>query len=1127
MIFRCDVSRGFFSPPEMQSRAAANEKSTVRAPRSLPRQKILSKAFSTSSLKFRPKKETQLVLPERVDRSRHLLTIWNASGDANLYLVTDTSLWTVPKQSKVAFAWEDGKWKRCPPPPPEESCSSSYSCSSSSDDSCDCPPGMPGPTGPAGESITGPTGPAGESITGPTGPSGPAGESITGPTGPSGESITGPTGPTGTSGESIIGPTGPSGESITGPTGPTGPSGESITGPTGPTGPSGESITGPTGPTGPSGESITGPTGPSGESITGPTGPAGATGPTGPDSVPVGNTIFVDTKFNSNPGEVEEQLRPYATLEDAAAAALPGFLIVVRPGIYKPLTNLAVEGVSWYFPAGVIVEAQAGPIFDTTGLIYTSITGDGVFRSTLEAPAASLFVLNGAEDIVTFQSADSAEGSAVEIGIASGKVNLHAKRLSSAGLLPALEILGGSGVIDVDLIENTNGVGLTARAVSVDNSASPTTGISFDITAERILSVAGEALYYNVTLVEDFDIGHVEASLIRSSANSATHLSGGVATIDIDTIESNGNAETILVDSLSGGLSATIRSALIFSTVDGATLVKNVSPGSILSIRTNSLGLGSFAVVETGVGALTNISFNEANGCRFSSSGEMTLNGGNVSFVTEDSALFFATAGGMLTFNGANVQALGDGMALVGAMINSTVNISASSILTTRTGVVSDNSDVRVKCNTFLSATLANIAFLETFVFDSRFTLEAGTLSVTTSTIPVMVQVSGKSVYTVNADVATINGLDVADSVYIDIIGDSICNYRTQQITFAGATLFRNSSDLTFGLSADIGTIVASPATLNSKLALVELLGKSKTLLEIGSLMALSLASLAVINLTGSASVNMVFQAVQLARNKEISTYIPFVHATEESSVQSDVRRFEGTAGQVVLIESAGQTDFMFGTVINQVASIEKTFCPSFHYTGKAAKALSTVNFDRYVGYDLVTGELSYDMAVFQVEAGKVNVKGMQLMSLTNIFPVVLLMGDADLTFDVARIDAGGDVTYVGEGSTARLYFNSELAESSRQLGIVNGGSVISYQGYSRVAGIFPSISFAAAVPLAGAITNTLTLANVSGGAPNSITVASGLLQVKNYGVLSMTNPLGAGISLMAGAFMIQTGSVI
>ncbi|TYC12251.1 collagen-like protein [Actinomadura syzygii] len=74
-----------------------------------------------------------------------------------------------------------------------------------------CPPGKPGPTGPAG--ATGPTGPEGQAgATGPTGPEGLTG--ATGPTGP--EGLTGATGATGPQG--LTGATG-----ATGPAGPTQP----------------------------------------------------------------------------------------------------------------------------------------------------------------------------------------------------------------------------------------------------------------------------------------------------------------------------------------------------------------------------------------------------------------------------------------------------------------------------------------------------------------------------------------------------------------------------------------------------------------------------------------------------------------------------------------------------------------------------------------------------------------------------------------------------------------------------------------------------------------------------------------------------------------------------------------
>ena len=151
--------------------------------------------------------------------------------------------------------------------------------------------------------------------------------------------IPGPQGPTG--------PTGPSGIGITGPTGPIGPSGIGITGPTGPTGPSGIGITGPTGPTGPSGIGITGPTGPIGPTGIGITGPTGSIEP---------NPYNLYVQSTALPGGDGSQEKPFQTIEEALAVALPNGIINVLQGVY-PITQQIVVSTS-----GLTIKGRAGSL---------------------------------------------------------------------------------------------------------------------------------------------------------------------------------------------------------------------------------------------------------------------------------------------------------------------------------------------------------------------------------------------------------------------------------------------------------------------------------------------------------------------------------------------------------------------------------------------------------------------------------------------------------------------------------------------------------------------------------------------------------------------------------------------
>ena len=99
----------------------------------------------------------------------------------------------------------------------------------------------------------------------------------------------------------------------------------------------------------------------------------GPRGPPGPTQLNVGNTVFVDSVFGDDgTGALQDEAKPFRTLEAVALAVLPGYLVVVRPGTYSVTANLAtVDNVSWYFPAETFVSTTV-TMFDTAGLSYFS-----------------------------------------------------------------------------------------------------------------------------------------------------------------------------------------------------------------------------------------------------------------------------------------------------------------------------------------------------------------------------------------------------------------------------------------------------------------------------------------------------------------------------------------------------------------------------------------------------------------------------------------------------------------------------------------------------------------------------------------------------------------------------------
>ena len=101
-----------------------------------------------------------------------------------------------------------------------------------------------------------------------------------------------------------------------------------------------------------------------------------------------GNILYVaitgsntDTTRAGHLGSIN---KPFLTLEAAASAAISGDLIYVYHGTYTPISNIAKDGVDYYFEPGCIVtKTTAGHLFDTTGFtISFNVFGYGEFRKT-------------------------------------------------------------------------------------------------------------------------------------------------------------------------------------------------------------------------------------------------------------------------------------------------------------------------------------------------------------------------------------------------------------------------------------------------------------------------------------------------------------------------------------------------------------------------------------------------------------------------------------------------------------------------------------------------------------------------------------------------------------------------
>lgn len=94
-----------------------------------------------------------------------------------------------------------------------------------------------------------------------------------------------------------------------------------------------------------------------------------------------GSDTFPDTTRVSRLGSINV---PFLTLEAAKAVAVSGDLIHVFSGDYTPVSNLAKDGIKYYFePNAKVTMTVAASIFDTTGFtIGFDVLGYGEFTKT-------------------------------------------------------------------------------------------------------------------------------------------------------------------------------------------------------------------------------------------------------------------------------------------------------------------------------------------------------------------------------------------------------------------------------------------------------------------------------------------------------------------------------------------------------------------------------------------------------------------------------------------------------------------------------------------------------------------------------------------------------------------------
>ena len=215
----------------------------------------------------------------------------------------------------------------------------------------------------------------------------------------------------------------------------------------------------------------------------------------------VNRTVFVDQKFGTALGIRETESKPFQTLSQGLAAALPGDTIYVRPGVYNDGNLVLIDNVNWYFEEGAIVQSIAPIFLDLSGSVTSSISGWGIFKSN----SSILSIVNGSK--INFQAnlielSGSALSPVAAISITSSSIsniNIDVNEIHSANA-NAVRINGPSNInLTSDFV-----TGLSTL-IAIDTNANGYGNFNIKYI-ENSSSISSSPLIYNNSISFKFDL---------------------------------------------------------------------------------------------------------------------------------------------------------------------------------------------------------------------------------------------------------------------------------------------------------------------------------------------------------------------------------------------------------------------------------------------------------------------------------------------------------------------------------------------------------------------------------------------------------------------------------------------
>lgn len=318
------------------------------------------------------------------------------------------------------------------------------------------------------------------------------------------------------------------------------------------------------------------------------------------------NAAFVDANGSDVTGQINNPIRPFATISAAQTALSPAAnpsIIYVRPGTYTVTTSLLDTNISFYFDDGASVSSSTVNIFNWSAVtvLTTSVGGSGQFTATGTAQVLSLS--NTSSFSFSAKSVSSALGNTITIGGNNSNLLIYCDNIISSAAL-SMTVTGAS-TVSVFSQTMTGGISITGANATVDMyssiySGTGTAAVTINATGS-LVSISGSSIANTSSgLALSINAGsvYIRCSKCSSIGTNAISVTGAQASLIL-------TANSVESASTSAGYAGGNGIARITTNVmQGIRMTTSAVLYADIGTLNNPTGLGAIVTLASAAGAL-------------------------------------------------------------------------------------------------------------------------------------------------------------------------------------------------------------------------------------------------------------------------------------------------------------------------------------------------------------------------------------------------------------------------------------------------------------------------------------------------------------------------------------------